>query len=158
MKQNLCFKGGQDKTKHKILCMCLWAPLPSVQCASVLAINQGSSNMAVPAQPSRSFFFFLLTPAMQLLKRRVFLPRFVGSRSDLLFTLYMFTWTTYPWWALCKISVCYFDVRPFDSKTYMTMPSTSNRPNSSQSFLRICFPGYNPQFGLNKIPFFLLDS
>ena len=38
----------------------------------------------------------------------------------------------------------------------MTMSSTSNRWNSSQCFLSICFPGYNTQFGLNKIPFFPL--
>ena len=36
----------------------------------------------------------------------------------------------------------------------MTVPSTSNRPNSSQSFLRFSVPGYNPQFGANKILFF----
>ena len=34
------------------------------------------------------------------------------------------------------------------------MPSTSNRQNSPQSFLRICFPGYNLQLDLNKIPTF----
>ena len=40
---------------------------------------------------------------------------------------------------------------------YMTIPSTYNRWNRSQNFLRIYFRGYNPQFGSNKIPFFLLN-
>lgn len=41
-------------------------------------------------------------------------------------------------------------------KMYMTMSSTSNRWNSSQRFLRICFQGYNSQFSWNKIPFLFL--
>ena len=34
---------------------------------------------------------------------------------------------------------------------YMIVPLTSNKWNSSQSFLRICFLGYNPESGSTKI-------
>ena len=39
-------------------------------------------------------------------------------------------------------------------KMYMTVPSTSNKWNSSPSFLLIYFWGYNPHFGSNKIRFY----
>ena len=50
---NLYFKAGQRKIKHKILCVCACGPLPSlpnIHCASMLHINQTSSEMGVPAQ------------------------------------------------------------------------------------------------------------
>ena len=53
MKSNLYFKAGQRKIKHKILSVCACGPLPSLpnmQCASMLHINQTSSEMGVPAQ------------------------------------------------------------------------------------------------------------
>ena len=37
------------------------------------------------------------------------------------------------------MSVCHFDVRSFVSKMYMTVPSTSNRCNSSQRFWKPVF-------------------
>ena len=48
--------------------------------------------------------------------------------------------TMYPCWTLYKISIWHCDILSFVSKIYLTVPSTSNRCNSSQSFLRVCFP------------------
>ena len=45
---------------------------------------------------------------------------------------------------------------PFVLKMYKTVPLTSNKWNSSQSFLRICFQGYNPLFN-SKSPLVLLN-
>lgn len=54
-----------------------------------------------------------------------------------------------------KYFFCHSDVQPMVSKMYMTVLKTSNRWNSSQNFLRICFPGHKPEFGsnINKISF-----
>ena len=69
---------------------------------------------------------------------------------------YVLTWTMYPWWTLHEISVCHFNIWSFSSKMYMTMPLTSNRWYSSQSFLTICSLGYNPQRLLRFLNFGLL--
>ena len=45
---------------------------------------------------------------------------------------------------------------PFVLKMYKTVPLTSNKWNSSQNFLRICFQGYNPLFN-SKSPLVLLN-
>ena len=49
--------------------------------------------------------------------------------------------------------MCHFDIWAFVSKMYMTVPSTSNTWNTSQSFWE-CLVGYNPQFSLDKILLF----
>ena len=56
-------------------------------------------------------------------------------------------------WGLPPSSACHFDVWSFVWK----MHPTPNRRNSSQGFLRLYFPGYDPQFGSNKIPFLPLN-
>lgn len=94
---------------------------------------------------------------MYLLKRLVFFPSSIGNHGDLLLAFHVLTWTMHLWWTLCKMSLRHFDVRSFVSKMCMAVPLTSNRQNSSQIFLRVCLLGYNPQFGLSKIPFFLLN-
>ena len=48
----------------------------------------------------------------------------------------------------------HYVVLMYDPLSHMTMPATSNRQDSSQSFLRLCFLGFSLQFGSNKIPFF----
>lgn len=84
-------------------------------------------------------------------------PISVGSHGDFLLTWYVLTRTVCPWWTLCKISACRFGVQSFVSKMYVTAPSPSNREIRAQSFPRICFLDFNPQFDSNKIHFFPLN-
>ena len=84
----------------------------------------------------------------------MFFPSSVGSPSDFLLALYCLPGP----WILGELYTKYqyiiFIYDPLSQKMHITVPSTSNRWSSSQNFLRNCFLGYNPQFGLNKIPFF----
>ena len=72
----------------------------------------------------------------------------VGGHNDLFLALYVLTWTMYLWRALCKISVCYFDVQSF--------VLTYNRWNSSQIFLRVCLLDRILSLAQISFPFFFL--
>ena len=65
-------------------------------------------------------------------------------------------WTMYPWWTLCKILVCHFDVWAFVYKMYRSVPSTSNVQNTFQSFLRVCLLVVILSLAWIKFPFFFL--
>ena len=80
----------------------------------------------------------------------MFFPSTVRDHSDLLLALYCLSEQC----ILGKLSIHHFDILSFVSKTDVTVPLTSNKWNSSQSFLRICFLCYNPEFGSTKILFF----
>ena len=101
-------------------------------------------------------YFPLSSNVSNVTLKNFFLSQLVGGQGDLLLTLYMLTWTMYLWWMFCEISVCHFDVWSFVSKMYMTVPLTSNGRKSSQSFMKVCHPRYNPEFASNKIPLFFL--
>ena len=69
--------------------------------------------------------------------RVVFFLNSVKGHGDLLLALYMVTWTVCPWWSLWKmINMSYWWTILYLENVYITVPSTSNRQNSSQSFMR----------------------
>lgn len=50
----------------------------------------------------------------------MFFSQLLRGHGDLLPALYSLTWTLYPWWTLCTVSVYHFVVWSFVSKMYMT--------------------------------------
>ena len=74
---------------------------------------------------------------LKYIRHKLFFLNSVKGHGDLLLALYMVTWTVCPWWNLWKmINMSYWWTIPYLENVYTTVPSTSNRQNSSQSFMR----------------------
>lgn len=132
--------------------MCPFEPppfLPSIYPLSTL--TRPLQRWGYP--PDSKVFFFSFWCKLCNLKIIEFFPNSVRGYGD--FVAAYLDWM-YPWWILGRRSECHLDVQSFVLKICMTMPLTSDVWNSSQSFLRVCLPGHNPQFGSNKILFFLI--
>lgn len=124
------------KFKHRILCVCPLGPPPSpFSCKVCLHHTLTRPPQRWECLPSHQdqFLLFLLMPGMQLL-RLAFFPSAVRSHKGSLLALFAFTWTVYLWGTLCKTSIRRFDGWSFVSQMHTTVPWTSNRQSSSQSF------------------------
>ena len=142
MKSNLILRQDKNKLKHKILCVCVYVfgPPPS-QIQSVLmhyTVTRAPQRWECRLNHKDQFFFLLMLVRMVMVTCWWLWTCLLCILSEL--------YAKYQYVILCELS--------FKIYIYMAVPSTFNRWNSSQSFLRIYFWGYNPQFGSNKIRFY----
>lgn len=138
----------QDKKtiKHIIPCVCVFGP-----CASHYMLTRAPQTREGLANSLRSTFFFLLTLAMKLHKSRVFFPALprVSRLAVCSVSVYLDYGSLVNFmWSSSVLSWCTILVSNIHDCALVLRGAS----------LSLYFLGYNPQFGSNKIPFFLLPN